>query len=402
MGGEVGDVGVIYNNNFEGNVIDCINMPNGQHLLKVETVYGNISLNEKVTLIVNEDIRKEIEITHSATHLLDQALKDVIGSHVFQHGSLVEASRTRFDFNNYENVSNEKLIKIEKILKEKIADKLPITTYELPIEEAKKEGCVAVFGEKYGSIVRIVNIGNYSKEFCGGCHTTNTENIIDFAISSIESKGSGIFRIEAVTGANVIEKVLKLNENLINDYNQYKDKYLSLSKKAKECNISLQTIDIEFNHLPSYEMILSLKEKIEVLKENIKLLDKEIKQKENTNKLASFNFDNVDIETINNNKVIFVRLDYQDGALVKQIADTLQDKYNDCIIFVMSTSNDKIMFIAKCNNNHIKNGINCGRLVKEAAILCGGNGGGRPDFAQAGGKDISKAPLVFDHIRGLL
>ena len=161
MGGEVGDIGIIYNANFEGNVIDCVKMPKGQHMIKVEVVKGEINLDDKVNLQVNEQRRHLIENNHTATHLLDQALKDVLGTHVYQNGSQVSSSNIRFDFNHFENVKVEQLLEIERIIKEKINDKLNVRIYELPIEEAKKEGATAVFGEKYGSVVRIVNINEY-------------------------------------------------------------------------------------------------------------------------------------------------------------------------------------------------------------------------------------------------
>ena len=152
----------------------------------------------------------------------------------------------------------------------------------------------------------------------------------------------------------------------------------------------------------SYQYLIDLKQAIEVLKENIKTLDKVIKNLENESKISSFDYDNVNIETIKDIKSIFVRLELDDGSQVKQIADNLQNKYPDCLIFVMSVATDKVLFVAKANQELNKKGIMCGKLVKEAAMLCLGNGGGRPDFAQAGGKDISKADEVFPLIRGLL
>lgn len=392
MGGEVGDQGVIFNDKFEGNVFDCIKLPNGQHMVKVQVVLGSLSIGDLVTLEVNKDIRERIEKNHTATHLLDQALKDVLGDHVYQHGSQVNATNIRFDFNHYENINNNQLIDLENTIKEKINSSLEVKIYELPIEEAKKEGCIAVFGEKYGSIVRIVNIGGYSKEFCGGCHVNNSSLIKDFAITSIESKGSGIYRIEAVTGDDLIEKKLASCDNLVNEYNILKDKYDSLYKQAKTLNLDFKYEEVTFEKANSYGMILNLKVAIDALKENIKYLDKAIKNKENENAISSFDYDKVAIKNIKENvSLIFVKLTYDDATLVKQVADNLQNKYPDCLIFVMSVSTDKLLFVAKANQTLNKLGIMCGNLVKQAAIHCGGNGGGRPDFAQAGGKDVSKA-----------
>ena len=402
MGGEVGDVGVIFNEKFEGNVYDCVKMPKGQHMHKTQIVMGTISVGDKVTVEVNHERRNLIEHNHTATHLLDQALKDVLGSHVYQNGSQVSANNIRFDFNHFENVKVEQLLQIESIIKEKINEKLNVRIYELPIEEAKKEGATAVFGEKYGSVVRIVNINEYSKEFCGGCHTSNTGNIADFAITSIESKGSGIFRVEAVTGNDIIDKLIEANKNVFDEYETLKVKYEEILSNAQKAGITINEEKVSYEKLNSYQTLLNVRNANEKLKENIKVLDKAIKAKENENAIGNFDFDNVKIEEINGKKLIFVTLNLEDAGLVKQISDNLQNKYQDCLIFVMSVTDNKVLFVAKANKDLNSKGIMCGNLVKQAAILCGGNGGGRPDFAQAGGKDPSKASEVEALIKGLL
>ena len=402
MGGEIGDVGVIFNNNFEGNVVDCIKMPNGQHMMKTQVVTGELNIDDVVTLEVNEYIRKNIQANHSATHLLDQALKDVLGSHVYQNGSQVTDKNIRFDFNHFENVKSEQLLEIERIIKEKINESLNIRTYELPIEQAKKEGCTAVFGEKYGSIVRIVNINEYSKEFCGGCHASNTLEIVDFAFTSIESKGSGIFRVEAVTKENIVEKIIENNKNTFDEFDVLVNKYNELKVAANKLNISFEEVNVSYEKVNSYQTLLNVRSAIETLKEHIKVLDKAIKNKENEQAVSSFDYDNVSIKEINGKKLLFVTLNLEDGGLVKQIADNLQNKYQDCLIFVMSVTDSKVLFVAKANKELNNKGIMCGNLVRQAAMLCGGNGGGRPDFAQAGGKDPSKANEVLPLIEGLL
>ena len=402
MGGEVGDVGVIFNEKFEGNVYDCVKMPKGQHMHKTQVVMGSINVGDKVTIEVNHERRNLIEHNHTATHLLDQALKDVLGSHVYQNGSQVSANNIRFDFNHFENVKVEQLLQVESIIKEKINQKLNVRIYELPIEQAKKEGATAVFGEKYGSVVRIVNINEYSKEFCGGCHTSNTGNIIDFAITSIESKGSGIFRIEGVTGNDIVEKLIEANKNVFDEYETLVLKYNEICNLATLKGIEVKQDNINYEKLNSYQTLLNVRSANEKLKEAIKVLDKTIKAKENENAIGNFDFDNVKIEEINGKKLIFVTLNLEDAGLVKQISDNLQNKYQDCLIFVMSVSDNKVLFVAKANKELNSKGIMCGNLVKQAAILCGGNGGGRPDFAQAGGKDPSKANEVEALIKGLL
>ena len=378
-------------------------MPNGQHLMILDNLNGNVEVDDEVNLYVDNSLRDLIEANHTATHLLDQALKDVLGSHVSQQGSQVTSTNTRFDFNHFENVKVEQLLQIENIIKEKINGALNVRIYELPIEEAKKEGCTAVFGEKYGEIVRIVNISEYSKEFCGGCHVNNTSKIKDFAIASIESKGSGIFRVVGVTGDNIINKLKELNKNSFEDYESLLNRFNELLKLANEYKLEVNIKEgYTFNEEKSYNLLVSLRKASEVLKENIKILDKAIKNKENENAIASFDYDNVTIENVNDVESIFIRLNLEDASQVKQIADNLQNKYPSCLIFVMSVCDNKVLFVAKANQELNKKGIMCGKLVKEAAILCGGNGGGRPDFAQAGGKDPLKADEVFALIKGML
>lgn len=398
-GGQIGDKGVIFNDDFVGNVIDTIILPNGQPMMITSVTYGIINLNDKVNVEVNNELREKIQANHSATHLLDQALKDVLGNHVYQHGSLVNEQIVRFDFNHFENLTNENLLDIERIVKDKINEKLEVRTYELPIEQAKKEGCVAIFGEKYGSIVRIVNINEYSKEFCGGTHVTNTFDIKDFAICSIESKGSGIYRIVAVSQDDIINKIIKENETLFNEYDNLLNRFNKLLQEASKLNITTNKIDVTYQKTNSYQMVINVKKALETLKEAIKNLDKQIKQASSNQELSDFDYDNVTIENLNDIKTIFVRINLDDGSLVKQIADNLQNKYLDCLIFVMSVTSDKVLFVAKANKDINAKGIMCGNLVKKASQLCGGNGGGRPDFAQAGGKDVSKVDEVFDLIR---
>jgi len=403
MGGEVGDKGTISNASFKGEVVDTTKMPNGQHLMHVHVLEGDLEVNDEVSLSVNEMLRSDIQANHTATHLLDQALRDVLGSHVYQHGSQVTGTNIRFDFNHFENVKSEQLVEIENIVKSKIKENNQVKIYELPIEEAKKEGCIAVFGEKYGSVVRVVNINEYSKEFCGGCHVSNTGVIKDFAITSIETKGSGIYRVEAVTGNDIISKLESLNQNLFDENKQLNEKYNELNNKAKSLGINANLIEVkELVKSNSYQYLTNTKEINEVLKENIKTLDKAIKAKENENAVGSFDYDSVEIKNVKGTDCIFSKLNIADGAIVKQIADNLQVKYPNCLIFVMSVDADKVVFIAKANQEINKKGIMCGNLVKQAAMLCGGNGGGRPDFAQAGGKDPSKVDEVFPLIESLL
>ena len=195
---------------------------------------------------------------------------------------------------------------------------------------------------------------------------------------------------------------IEANKNVFEDYESFKTRYIELVKTANQLNIEVNPIEIDYQKVDSYQTLLNVRAVKEILKDNVKILERAIKNKENELAVSSLNLDDVAISQVNGVKLIFQELHLEDASLVKQIADKLQDKHQDCVIFVMSVTEGKVMFVAKSNKDYVGKMIMCGNLVKQAAILCGGNGGGRPDFAQAGGKDSSKAHLVRELIEGLL
>ncbi len=409
MGGQVGDTGFIYNDNFKGNVTDTIKMPNGQHLHKVTAISGNIVEGDTLTLKIDIDRRALIESNHSATHLLHKALKLVLGENVNQHGSMVSENNIRFDFNYHQNLTNDQIIEIENIVKDSISNSYDVVIKNSTLEEAKKDGFMALFNEKYGDSVRCVTMGN-SKELCGGCHVSNTKTIKDFAITSIESKGSGIFRVEAVTGDNVIEKIKNSVPAIIDDYNQTLEKFNEYLNKLDSINEDSNTyrllveVDNKYDLClkSSYALILNYRYVIENYKKLCKDIDKKLKDFEEKNAVSNLEDEEKNIQVINGKRLLIKKTNYSDVNLVKTIADNLVDLYKDVLVFIINVVDDKIFFVAKTTQNYVSSGVHCGKFVKEAAILCNGNGGGRPDMAQAGAKDISKVNEVIEKVKGLL
>ena len=384
MGGQVADLGTI-----NGIIVkDVTKLPNGQHLHTLDV--SSFKEGMTVKAVVDKENRDAIRRNHSSAHLTQRALKDILGEHVHQQGSQVTSDYMRFDFNNYSNLTDEEILKVEKIVKDKIKEGLEIKTLELPIAEAKKLGAEALFGEKYGEIVRVVDM-TYSKEFCGGTHAKNTKDIIDYAITSVESIGSGIFRVSAVTGSNVYNLVLNHLKNLENEYKTIKDKALKLVDGAKKENIDLAFKDtLNLTKEASYQIVLDYRKSLEELKNQVKELEKEYNRKKAQNALSNLScYD----KFISGNSLV-TKVENINMDSLKQLADALLNKMGSGIVFLASIIDNKLLFV--CKNNI---GLNAGNLVKAAAIATGGNGGGRPDMATAGGKDISKVDEALDIVK---
>ena len=383
MGGQVGDEGelVVDGNSIE--VIDTFKLPNGQHGHIVNTKELVLKVGDSVTACVNEQLRYNIACNHTATHLLNESLRRVLGSHVVQHGSLVASDRFRFDFNHYKNISDEEILKIEELTNEAVKHNYPVITRIMSIEEAKKTGAQAVFGEKYGDVVRVVDM-EYSKEFCGGTHLKNTNEVGKFAVLSVESKGSGVFRIECISGHNVIEKMNKHLEPLKVELDGLIKRYSSLIALAKENNVENSENSIAIPTINgSYLDIINYKKTILLAKNLIKELDKKINNTIRNKNAADYKSFLNNVKKINDLDVIVEKVENINLDNLKDMIDNLANELNKCVILFADKLGEKIVFICKSknNNNH------AGNLVKLAAITTGGNGGGRPDFAQAGGKN---------------
>lgn len=384
-GGQVGDIGFLKINNEIKKVVNTVKLPNFQHASLVQMDEIVIKVNDVVEIDVDEEFRDNVQANHSATHLLNEALRTVLGRHVIQQGSYVSSSTLRFDFNNFYNPSKEEILKVEKIVNEQIKLSNPVNINEMPINDAKKLNVQAVFGEKYGDVVRVVEMG-FSRELCGGTHVKNTSDIEQFAILSVESKGSGIFRVEATTKEHAALDIDEALDGVNKEINELENRINNLVNNAKKENINLEFKKETFkDYGVSYEQILTKNEEVKYLREVAKELDKSYnKQKKNLIVLDMEEFLNK-VEVINNYNILITEVDGVDTEAIKDLTDRLSDKLNDSVVFVANKFNDKVIFICKNKINKLQ----AGTLVKTAAIITKGNGGGRADFAQAGGKDVT-------------
>lgn len=390
-GGQVADKGNIQFGDVEYEVLDVQKLPNGQFLHVVPN--HQLQDGDFVVAKVNEEIRNATMYNHSATHILFAALREVVGTHVSQQGSNVSSEALRFDFNNYDNLEDDVLLKVEKLVNEKINQNIKVDIQERTIDEAKSMGAIAEFGEKYADKVRVVDM-DYTVDLCGGTHVSNTGIIKKMAIASIESKGSGIYRIVG-HAHDSIENI----KNQFVGFHKEMDKLMTKVEKiladAKEKNIEL-TFDFERNEFieGSYQDIINKRKEFAYLGELVRDLDKEYNEK-----LKEQAFANVDqlIENAVDNKLV-LRLENIDKNSLKPLADRLLDKLPGGFLFIANVMESKVTFIAKSANKD----YHAGNICKAAAQVTGGNGGGRPDMAQAGGKDISKVDEALDAVRELI
>ncbi len=370
-GGQVGDIGFIKNDNFIGEIIDT-KYANDTiiHLVKVKK--GSIGIGNKVFAQVDGKNRKDIMRNHSATHLLHQALKDVLGDHVNQAGSIVLPNRLRFDFTHFEAVSPEELKEIERIVNEKILEDLNVKTIETILEESRNMGVIGLFEDKYKDQVRVVQMGDFSKELCGGTHVENTGNIGLFKIVSESSIASGIRRIEAITGEGVYRYLNKIEENLDNLSNILKTNKNELVDRAENLTEELKEKEKEIESLKA-KMALSI-------------LDEIVDSK-------------IDIEGIN---IIAYNVGNMDMNSLRNLGDKIKNKLGTGVIVLSSVYNDKLFFVSMVTKDLVKRGIHAGNIIKEVAKVTGGGGGGRPDMAQAGGKDIEKIDEALDMVQNIV
>ena len=392
MGGQIGDEGTI--NSF--NVSNTFKLPNGQHAHTTFINDGLIKVGDVVNASVNSQFRRSVCQNHSATHLMNEALRQVLGSHVAQQGSQVTDLNLRFDFNHYQNLTIDEIISVEKEVNNVISKALEVKTIETTLEDAKKRGAQAMFGEKYGDTVRLVDM-EYSKELCGGTHIKNTSDIKKFAILMIESKGSGVFRIEAVASENLFDAIENSIKNIKEDILDVISKTNVLINKAKEEGYNLNKVQINLPILEgSYIDIINFRK----CAENAKKYQKDLEKEYDTLKRNAGSCGYKDFEEkmfiSNDFNVLVEKVENYDLNTLKDVVDKIANDFEKCVIFFANVSNDKIIFLAKSKNTN----IHCGNLVKEAAILTGGNGGGRPDFAQAGGKDVSSVDKAIELIKG--
>ena len=361
MGGQVGDKGIIKTNEGTFVVVDTIKL-HGTMVGHVGYVSeGMIQVGDKVTLKVDSANRNAIAKNHSATHLLQKALKLVLGNHVEQAGSYVDAERLRFDFTHFQAMTPEEIEKVEALVNEQIENGLDVVTEEMSLEDAKKTGAMALFGEKYGDKVRVVSMGDYSIELCGGTHVSNTSTISYFKIISESGISAGVRRIEALTGTGLMKH------------------YADVEKKLHEAAKVAKT---EPNNLVK---------RIETLNEEIKALSSENEKLKAKMANASVGDVMSQVVEVNGVKLLATKVADVDMNGLRNLGDQLKDKMGGGVVVLVSTTGDKANVIVMADDDAISKGAHAGNMIKEIAKLVGGGGGGRPNMAQAGGKNPAGA-----------
>ena len=362
MGGQTGDIGTVsVNGKVIGSVKNTTKTADGYYLHEVELTAAPVSVGDVITLDVDKANRMSVCRNHSATHLLHKALKTVLGTHVAQAGSLVEKDRLRFDFSHFEAMTKEQIDETERLVNDAILRAMDVNTQELPIDEAKKLGAEAQFGEKYGDVVRVVSMGDYSVEFCGGTHLTNTAQCGLFKILSEGGVAAGVRRIEAVTGYGVLE-YMKSNDALI-----------GRTAAALKTNL-LHEID----------------KKAESTVADLKELQKSVDGFKS--KLAAAKAQDImaGVKHIGDIDVLVAQLDGTAADGLKTVADNFKERTECGVVVLASNTDGKITFVAMATKAAVSKGVHAGNIIKNITAVAGGRGGGKPDMAQGGGTDASK------------
>lgn len=357
MGGQKGDFGVIVTKNGTFDVQETVKLPGGRigHIGKV--VSGSIAKGETATLEVSALNRSNTCRNHTATHLLQEALREVLGDHVEQSGSYQDGERTRFDFSHGQAMTAEEIKKVEAIVNEKIAEDLPVETKVMSLEEAKKTGAMALFGEKYGDTVRVVMIGDFSRELCGGTHVGHTGDIASFKILSESGVAAGIRRIEALTGRNVTAYYQEMEEKLAETARILKTTPASLTERAEHLMAELKALQSENESLKSKAAKEALGDVMDQVVE------------------------------VNGVKLLATKVSGVDMNGLRELGDQLKAKIAEGVVVLMSDLDGKVNMVAMATDGTMKKGAHAGNLIKGIAALVGGGGGGRPNMAQAGGKN---------------
>lgn len=367
-GGQVADKGIIHSEFGTFEVERVYKAPHNQHVHVGRITEGTLTVGESYSLVIEEHARQNIVKNHTATHLLHQALKDVLGEHVNQAGSLVESQRLRFDFSHLQGLTEQELHQVETIVNEKIYENLSVVIEEMPIDRAKEKGAMALFGEKYGEVVRVVDIDKYSVELCGGVHVSNTAEIGLFKIISETGIGAGIRRIEAVTSRHAVmyykEKEDKLN-------------HIADMLKVKEENIV---------------------KRIEQLNKDKKTLAEELKQLKQQSQSMSQTDIADSIEMIEEIKFLALTVEGIASKDLREMMDDLKSKHQDTVISLLSVVDDKVSIIVTVPKE-LTQTVKAGDIIKSMTEALGGKGGGRPDMAQGGGTNIEKLPEAINNAR---
>lgn len=367
-GGQVGDIGEIIGDDFRLEVLDTQKTKDGLYLQICKTVVGVAKKGAEVSTKIDTKRRDDIRRNHSATHLLHAALREVLGTHVHQAGSLVNPERLRFDFSHYQAMTEEEIKEVERIVNEKVLESIPVVTEIKSLKEAKDEGVTGLFESKYGEVVRVLKMGKFSMELCGGTHVRNTSEIGLFKIVSETGVAAGVRRIEAVTGHASYKYVLK-NEELI--------KSVENRLKTTRENIEQRIGEMEKHEREQRKEIESIKAKL--LGNAASDMTSEIKE-------------------INGTKVLAKVFEGVEPNELKNIADEIRNKEDSILVILASKNGGGLNLLVAASKGLVKEGINSGNIVRNIAKALGGNGGGRPDMAMAGAKDVDKVNEVFQKI----
>ena len=370
-GGQVGDTGEIISDKFKLKVTDTKKTKDGLHLHFVEVEEGKLE-KAPVKTLIDVKRRNNIRRNHSVTHLLHRALKDVLGNHVNQAGSLVMPDRMRFDFSHFEAMSKEEIEKVEKIVNEKIFEALPVDTKITSLDDAKEMGAIGLFEDKYHDEVRVLSMGDYSRELCGGTHVSNTSQISMFKILSESGISNGIRRIESITGPAVLKYLNELKdeqEEIAKELKSNKDEIL---QKIKLNNKNLKEANKEIERLEH-----------EMAKDQISGLMDSVKNKNGINYVVK-KFEEVDVNTL------------------RDLADEVRNKIGSVVVLFATVNDDKLNFVCAVSKDLVEKKIAAGKLIKEVAKVAGGGGGGRPDMATAGAKDLDKVEDALNKLSELL
>ncbi len=371
-GGQIGDIGKVYlDEKCIGEIVDTKKSTDGRiyHIVKF---INEFDINKKLILKLNKPRREAIMRNHSATHLLHRALNEVLGKHATQKGSFVDDKYLRFDFSHFENLTKNEIEKIEDKVNEYILAHADVVTELLPVEEAKKIGAMAIFGEKYGDEVRVVTMGDISMEFCGGTHVNNTSHIGSFKVLSESSVGAGLRRIEACTGLETIYK-------------------------ARELDHVFQNLSVQLKVPPK-----EIQQKVQNLQKELKELNLE-KQKLNTELAKSAVNDSIDkVEVIKGIPLVIEEFNGKNMDELRQISDMYRDKLVSVLVVLGSKENGKVNLLVTATKDLISKNVSAGSIIKAIAPIVGGGGGGRPDMAQAGGKLPEKLSQALMEVKNIL
>lgn len=371
-GGQIGDTGRITGDGFAMEVTDTQKTKGGLFLHSVKVTEGSAKVGAKAFAKIDDLRRDDIRRNHSATHLLHAALRQVLGTHVHQAGSLVAPDRLRFDFSHYQAMTQEEIAKVERIVNEKILEAIPVVTEEKPLKEAKEEGVMGLFESKYGEIVRVLKMGKFSMELCGGTHVKNTSEIGLFKIVVETGTAAGVRRIEAITGHAAYQYVLD-NEKLI--------EAIAGKLKSNHGDILQKTEDLLGENR-------ELKKEIESLKAEL---------------LAGAAGDlESKIVDYKGHRLLAATFEEVDANELRSISDEMKGKFDDILLILGAKNGDKVNLLVSTTQKLVKEGVNSGQIVKKIAQALGGNGGGKPDMAMAGAKDVEKLASVFDDITSYL